>query len=183
MKSILLISLTIALTCVLGCTSPQKITSLRSVGPGPSAQAKPQNHGTLQVHSARQQAQLDVHLEVYFSGASFLNEKKCLPAHTDYTVYTQNGQVLEHVRNARHYQDDHPAEVTLAPGRYVIEADTQGFDAVIYPISIPVVIEAGKTTTVHLEGDWRPTGRYSMTEVVKLPNGQIAGWQAKVGTP
>ena len=37
-----------------------------------------------------------------FGKNEFLSE----PAHTDYTIYAQNGEVFKHVRNARNLNDD-----------------------------------------------------------------------------
>lgn len=178
MKTNYAIPLAAILGCLAGCASAPKITLQQAIGPDPKAVADLRNEGALEVYSAREQLELDVHLEVYFAGASFMKEKRCLPAHTDYTIYTVDGQVLKRVRNAKHWQDSHPARITLSPGRYVVEADSQGSDGILSTISVPVVIEAKKATVVYLEGDWRPRGQYSKAEVVRLPNGQRAGWLA-----
>ena len=50
------------------------------------------------------------------------NEFLYEPAHTDYTIYAQNGEVFRHVRNARDPNDQAPTLVTLPAGSYKVEA-------------------------------------------------------------
>jgi len=46
-------------------------------------------------------------------------------------------------------------------------------------MKFPVVIEKGKTTSVHLDGNpWSPTPRASDGQLVFLPNGAAAGWKS-----
>ena len=61
---------------------------------------------------------------------------------------------------------------------YRIEAEAEAGDQGVIKVAVPLAVEHGKTTVVHLEGDWTPPGNYSDAEVVRLPGGQIAGWRA-----
>ncbi len=45
-------------------------------------------------------------------------------------------------------------------------------------VLLTVQIEPGKTTVVHLSGIWQPKRPYLNKQVVRLPDGQIAGWLA-----
>ncbi len=99
------------------------------------------------------------------------------PAHTDYTIYAQGGGLLQRVRNARDPEDPHPALVRLPPGSYEIQARAED-PAGIVEVRVPVVVQAGRTTTAHLVGGWKPRHHYTDSEVVRLPGGEIAGWLA-----
>jgi hypothetical protein len=105
------------------------------------------------------------------------NEFQYDPAHTDYTIYSQGGALLKRVRNARNPDDGEPALVPLPPGLYDIQAQAEDYARTV-EVKVPVVIQAGRTTAVHLAGGWKPHHRYTDNEVVRLPNGEIAGWLA-----
>jgi hypothetical protein len=45
------------------------------------------------------------------------------------------------------------------------------------PVRVPVQIEKGETTVVHLDGD-QESDPVSETAAVRLPNGTIVGWRA-----
>jgi hypothetical protein len=98
------------------------------------------------------------------------------PAHTDYTICSHDGKVLQEVRNARGLNDPEPALVRLAPGTYKIKARARNYGMV----TIPVVIEPGKLTSVNLQRNRNPVaGSTPRTEVVMLGNNRIVGWRAK----
>ena len=65
------------------------------------------------------------------------NEFLYEPAHTDYTIYTQDGKFLERVCNSKGLDDPQPALVPLPPGAYRVKAKARDFGMV----TIPVVIE------------------------------------------
>jgi hypothetical protein len=100
------------------------------------------------------------------------------PAHSDYTIYSQNGEVFKHVRNARDPNDDTPTVVTLPAGSYKVEAEGVNCDANRVKVLMAVVIKPGQTTLAHLDGDWNPMGEYQGTEFAKLPCGRVIGWRA-----
>jgi hypothetical protein len=43
---------------------------------------------------------------------------------------------------------------------------------------LPVLIEFGRTTVAHLSDNWQPKAHFTEADVVRLPDGQIAGWLA-----
>jgi hypothetical protein len=94
------------------------------------------------------------------------------PAHTDYTVATAGDRIIERVMNRTGSFDKRPATVSLVSGQYHIRAQYSrgGF------VTIPVLIEAGKTVTIDLEGRARPGG----SEPIRLPDGSVVGWRTLV---
>lgn len=76
------------------------------------------------------------------------------PAHTDYTVATPDGKVIQRVKNATGSFGSRPAIVSLSPGKYHVRAqhDRGGF------VVITVVIAPGKTTVLDLNGEPLPQG-------------------------
>lgn len=46
-------------------------------------------------------------------------------------------------------------------------------------VSVPVTIERGQTTKLHLDDNWKPPSDTSKAELVSLPNGNPVGWQAE----
>ncbi|MEI9864002.1 MAG: hypothetical protein WDN00_05510 [Limisphaerales bacterium] len=47
-------------------------------------------------------------------------------------------------------------------------------------MTVPVVIETGRTTILHLEGGgfWPDQSAFNQTNVVRFPNGLIIGWRS-----
>jgi hypothetical protein len=72
-------------------------------------------------------------------------------------------------------QDAVPVE--LSPGKYQVKARANGYGFV----TIPVIVESGQTTTLHLEGGgfWPNESGFNQTNAVRLPDGLIIGWKAK----
>ncbi len=70
-------------------------------------------------------------------------------AHTNYTIATSDDKVVEHVINARGSFNSRPARVSLPAGEYHVRAQNSGGQFV----TVPVVIEADKTTVVDLDGE------------------------------
>jgi hypothetical protein len=82
-------------------------------------------------------------------------EQSEYPAHTDYTIATADDHVIERVSNATGTFASRPARVTLPAGEYHVRAQFKGGRFV----TVPVVIEPGKTTVVDLDGQASiPTG-------------------------
>lgn len=172
------------LVWLVGCASPPKVTQLPPVGPSPTAAFTGLQSGTLQVYSARAPSDISLRREIYFWNADFgRNDFLYGAAHTDYTINSQNGQVVEQVRNAKNYQDSQPALVTLPPGLYTVQAKAEEEGGGTINLSVPVQIEPGKCTRVYLSSEWRPAKHYTDSEVVRLPTGQIAGWRATASQP
>jgi len=96
--------------------------------------------------------------------------------HTPYLIYETNGNVLRWVQNAVANIDETPALVRLPAGFYSILAQDDDYGRV----TVPVVIEGGETTSVHLENRRLPSGeQLNSSNSVSLPNGRIVGWRVK----
>ncbi len=175
-------SLIIASTalCLIGCASPARVGLLEPVGPAPAGHDGAPPDGSLQVYSARQRANVDINeLEFRYNNDFGRNDFLYRPAHTDYTIYSSTGKLVEHVRNAQNRNDPQPALVTLPAGRYTIAARAE-INGSRMPVEVPVVIEPGRCTQAHLQGNWKPHHPFNNAQVVRLPDGQIAGWRASV---
>ena len=164
-----------------GCASAPNVAVIEPIGPAPTGVSQAQGDGSLVIFSARTPANVDVNMETWNWNNDFgKNEFMYEPAHTGYTVYTRNGELVKRVSNAHNPNDETPSLVTLPPGAYRVEAEAVNCDGNPVSVILPVVIKAGQTTMIHLEGDWNPMG-YQDTEVAKLPCGRIIGWRAAEG--
>ena len=95
--------------------------------------------------------------------------------HSDYKIYSLDGKVLKKVSNRVSTILEDPATVNLPPGKYKAVAKAAGFGMV----TVPVVIEAGRTTFVRLDGSELTSGRKTSTnDFVRLPDGLVIGWRA-----
>jgi hypothetical protein len=169
-----------ALVLLTGCASSPPVVVLTPVGPAPAGQAMTSGQGYLQVYSARFKEPvapnfMEWQTDYDFTAAPFLYDL----AHSDYVIRTQEGNILKNVRNARNPADPDPALVALPPGRYKIEAEGEEAGGRTVRVDLPVLIEPGETTVVHLSGNWKPRAQFTDADVVRLPDGQIAGWLAR----
>jgi len=100
------------------------------------------------------------------------------PTHSSYTIFSDDGRVLQRVQNlsGSFYAD--PATVRLSAGKYKVEARATNFGLSL--TVVPVVIEEGKTTTVYLDGEAPPVDlpQTNDSDWVHLPGGQIVGHRA-----
>jgi hypothetical protein len=143
----------LALFAITGCQSAS-LVAVPPVGPDSIASNKSDSEGILQVYSARLPAITDVNFEEFFANDDVAgNPFPLAPAHSDYTIYTETGSVFERVHNARNLADAQPALVTLPTGTYKIEAQAKGVDPGTFPAVVPITIQAGRTTHVHLDGE------------------------------
>ncbi len=169
---------------LVGCTLPQMATRIPPVGPAPTASSTGLREGALQVYSAPKPARLDPEMaERLWDENSGGNDFKYSHVHTDYAIYSVQGRLLQQVHNASAAEYAQPALVRLPSGRYslVVQAEEETGESL--DLNIPVEVQPGRTTVVHLEGDWRPAVHYTNAEVVRLPDGQIAGWRALPHSP
>jgi hypothetical protein len=154
---------TVCLTAIFalaGCAARAPLVISTSVGPEPPYQSP--RTGELVVYSATYTPTV---------------EQSEYPMHTDYTIATKDGKVIERVVNGIGPFRAYPAKVTLSSGEYHVRAqyDRGGF------VIVPVVIEAGKTTIVDLNGEAPPQGTDAPKDMVRLPNGHVVGWRATSG--
>jgi hypothetical protein len=181
MKYLTAVALAGTIVWLTGCASASRVVVVEPVGPVPTGEAQVTSDGSLAIYSARTQASVDVNAAEWQYNNDFgKNEFLYEPAHTDYTIYTQKGDVFRRVRNARDPNDQAPALVTLPAGSYKVEAEGLSCDSSRVNVLMPVVIKPGQATIAHLEGDWNPPGQYQETELATLPCGRIIGWRAPV---
>ena len=149
---------------VLGssCAFNRDVVLQTAVGPPPFKQASHMPEGELVVYSA--------------FDPGMTSDPDASTHHSDYRIYSADGKQLQYVHNWVGTFIEDPAVVSLAPGRYNVEARAAASGAV----TVPVMIEAGKTTSVHLDRSNLADGRQpSESELVRLPDGWIVGWRAK----
>jgi len=144
---------------VASCASVPPTIVDEIVGPG-LAPATQDHNGFLMVYSATTWTTDD--------------DGPMLLRHTNYQIDAVDGTLFQEVSNS----DYDPSRVTLPRGIYTIVAssDTSG------EVSVPVAIEAGKMTVVHLETekDWKEASAgIPSADLVRLPNGQPIGFRAR----
>jgi hypothetical protein len=157
--------LALSLAAVVGCASPKKQLVLDPIGPGPHSGATNGAQGSLVVYSA-------------FDPTADLNRSPYRRRYTDYQVLSADGnRLIQAVQNNRETLLNSPPLVALPAGSYRVVARANGYGT----ITAPVVIKAGQTTTVHLEGSvwWPRSSPIFASNPVRLPKGEIAGWRAE----
>ena len=179
MKSSFIAALALASISLVGCASTPNVAVLGPVGPPPGERPSGRNEGSLRVYSARETAVMDPNAEEFFWNNDFgRNEFLHRAAHTDYTIYNGEGQLIKHVRNARGMNDGTPTLVRLPAGTYRIQALAEESGASTFQAVVPVVVKSGETIEAHLDRPWRPATHYQKSDMVWLPNGRIVGWKA-----
>jgi hypothetical protein len=150
-----------------GCIS--KPMALSAVGPDPASgtAAASGANGRLQVFSATQTRTAE-NTEADYNGYFY--------PHSSYEIKDDSGQTVKYVRNRANFMDESPDVVRLPAGHYNVVAESTCCGLV----TVPVVIEQGKTTAVHLDGNWMPPRKTSPDQLVGLPDGAIAGWSSTV---
>ena len=95
---------------------------------------------------------------------------------TSYRIANASGKTIKRVQNHQTDIDEHPETVELAPGTYIVIAESENDGTV----RVPVVIKLVQTTAVHLEkGRESDREAVSPAQAVRTPSGQIVGWMAK----
>jgi hypothetical protein len=89
--------------------------------------------------------------------------------HTGYNIYTPSGVRVKYVPNHIGDMDETPTMVRIPAGDYNVVAESSAYGRV----TVPVVIEGGHRTAVHLDREWKPS---RTNEVVRLPDGEPVGW-------
>jgi hypothetical protein len=135
--------------------------ALAPVGPDPVASASQESGGRLQVFSS-------------LIGCSEGNNPSWYQ-HTGYYVYDLHGGLVKHVDNTVGHYEEAPRQVRLAAGKYLVKAQANDY----FWVEVPVIIERGQTTRVHLDDRWQVSPDVSKAEVVSLPNGNAVGWRAE----
>jgi hypothetical protein len=167
----------LALLGAAGCAAPSQQARLAGVGPGPAEITQNADEGFLQVYSARERVPININGEEFVWNNDFgRNEFLYGAAHTSYALYDQSGRLLQHVSNSTGMNDAHPTLLGLSPGAYQIKAEAADYDGVISTVTVPVCIEPGLTTLVHLDGKWNPSLTDTRSQWVRLANGSVVGW-------
>lgn len=158
---VLLGSASIPILC--GCMGSP--TQLSTVGPDPAGRAWAGAKGGLQVFSAtetRANELVTVDYHGYFH------------PHSGYDVKDESGKTVRFVPNHASIMDEWPEQVALPAGHYNVVAESARCGLV----TVPVLIEPGKTTVVHLDGNWWPSSKTTAKQLVCLPNGESVGWSS-----
>jgi hypothetical protein len=95
-------------------------------------------------------------------------------AHTGYRICTKDGQLWKLIPNHTDNTDEAASLVQIPAGDYRIFARSEAYNLV----SVPVVIQAGKTTEVHLGTHWQAPSNIPADELVFLPDGYPVGWRS-----
>jgi len=163
MKMPMVALLSLSACLLTGCVSPQHELVLDPIGPPSSSSAGAGSSGTLVVYSA-----FDPHAD--------FNDLPYVRHYTDYQIVSADGSLRHMIYNTNGQSLDAPKRVELPVGTYRVMADANGYGLV----TVPVVIRANQTTTVHLEGNasWSNNTALLRSNPVRLPDGEIAGWRA-----
>jgi hypothetical protein len=93
--------------------------------------------------------------------------------HSDYFIYNERGNSeVERVDNSIGRYGEAPRIVNLPAGKYVVKALASNYRWV----KVPVAVEPGRTTRVHLDSNWNAPGGTPITEIVSIPGGYPVGW-------
>lgn len=141
-----------------GCAS--KPTAIAPVGPGPASHQTSNSRGFLKVYSETETHEIGGNSYYY--------------PHTGYAVYAESGVCLKRVANHVGDMDELPMLVAMPVGHYTVVAESAAYGRV----RVPVVIEAGRTTNVHLNRDFGKQPQSSADELVRMPDGEIVGWHS-----
>jgi hypothetical protein len=163
MKNIWIFVVAGIIAAMPGCATAPMVLN-ETVGPNPSIAPIGESAGKLQVYSATEEEH-----EVGFQTAYFQR--------SPYTIYDLNGREIKNVNdNNKSEFLPLPRTVELPPGTYRVKAlAAVGFGE---PVVVPVVVEAGRTTEVHLNGHWRPPSNVASQDLVLAPAGFPIGWHA-----
>jgi len=140
---------------LLGCSSTP--VAVAPIGPNPVIPGKRAGNGQLEVFSA-----LRGHSE---------GNNPCWYQHTAYYIRDHQGRPVKRVDNRVGRYAQAPRVINLPPGEYLVKAQAKDY----LWVDVPVVIEPGKLTEVHLDDAWRPADARN-TELVSLPAGNPVGW-------
>ena len=157
----------LAMICsvLAGCATTNNQFVLDPIGPAPSASPASGTRGELVVFTA-------------FDPLPDLNRSPYRRRFTDYRIFSADGvHLVQVVNNNRETLLNSPPVIELAAGSYRVMARANGYGT----MTVPVVIQPGRVTTVHLEGSvwWPRSSTIFASNPVRLPKGEIAGWRAE----
>jgi len=135
-----------------------KPVALSVIGPEPGGVKHGDAAGRLQVFSATEKS-------LPFAS----DDPVTFNFHSGYDIYDAKGKNVRFVPNHLSEMDEWPDQVDIPAGRYTVVAQSTCCGLV----RVPVIISSGRTTVVHLDGNWFPG---SGAQLVYLPTGAAAGW-------
>jgi hypothetical protein len=144
-----------------GCTSTPVV--LNSVGPEPINPEALLPKGYLQVFSDTDTIR-DGDGPLYYP-------------HTGYSIHDESGKVVQFVPNHIGDTDESPSMASIPAGNYQVVAESSSYGRV----TVPVEIQEGRTTVVHLDRDWTPSSNTSTNDLVYLPDREAIGWSSSTG--
>ena len=162
MKSVCIILGFGLISLLVGCSSTP--VAIGPVGPNPAGSERMTSKGELEVFSNLAEQSDDQ------------NQGSTDPVwyqHTDYRVYDLHGKLVKRVSNANGHYGRAPRRVALPAGQYLVRAQAKDY----LQVEVPVTIERGRTTRVHLDDNWKPPADTPKKELVTLPNGNPVGWR------
>jgi hypothetical protein len=143
-----------------GCATSPPMALNNPVGPAKIRPAVAMNQGRLVVYSMSYFGQMDADFERY--------------VHSAYTIYRPDGTKLRTVDNQTGLFNGDPEAIQLTTGDYRVKAETYRGNWV----TLPVVIEPGRTTVVDLNREWWSDHAIA-DQTVKLPDGAVIGAAAQ----
>ncbi len=164
MKSIWLLVGAGLVSVLVGCASTP--VTVAPVGPNPLGGDNQASRGGLQVFSS---------LAEQSDNQNQGSRDDVWYQHTDYYVYDRQHRPVKHVDNDIGHYETTPRLITLPPGKYIVKAQAEDYSWV----NVPVRIERGRTTRVHLDQKWQVPVYAAKTDLVSLPNGNPVGWRAE----
>jgi hypothetical protein len=158
MKTKTIIPLSVVLVAVVaGCAT--KPVTLAPVGPRPGDRVAYTSTGHLRVYSETRAREIGDNTYYY--------------THTGYAIRDLSGKTVLYVRNHVGDMDEIPTLVTIPSGSYWVVAQSPRYGRV----TVPVKIQDGRTTVVHLDDDWKSVSKSHSNELVYLPDGEAVGWR------
>jgi hypothetical protein len=164
MKSVYMFLGTGLVSLLVGCSSTP--VALAPVGPNPFGSQRMASKGELQVFSC---------LVAQSDDQNQGSEDPVWYQHSDYNIYNLHGKLLKRVNNTIGHYEQTPRRVALPAGRYIVKA--QANDDL--QVKLPVTIEPGRTTRVHLDDNWKLPAATQKRELVSMPDGNPVGWRAE----
>ena len=157
-KTILLLGVAI-IPLLAGCVSEP--VKLSPVGPVPDGHMGDAGNGRLKVFSDTETA--DIAENNYYP-------------HSSYRILTESGHFVKYVPNHLGEMDESPTLVRLPSGHYQVVAESSSYGRV----TVPVIIESGRTTVVRLDRGWHPSSKVPSDKLVYLPDREIVGWSSPI---
>jgi hypothetical protein len=144
-----------------GCATNKQAQVLDRVGPA-STEPGAGKDGSLLVFSAP-------------DTSAHFNTVPYRPIYSDYAILTEDGKLVQNVIN-RDARRNSPNPVSLPASKYRVVARANGYGN----LTVPVLIVAGRLTTVHLDGpgSWAGSDSVERSNLVCLTDGQIVGYRA-----